>query len=68
VVHKVNQNNPATWLKPDEKLMCGEYDIAWMYVIFADIDGYDGYKVDSEGKVWTCWERCNAFTDGSQRS
>jgi hypothetical protein len=55
-IHKTNINNPATWLKPDEKLMCGQYDVAWMYVIFADVDGYEGYKVDSEGKVWSQWE------------
>src|ERR1700733_8747242 len=62
-IHKTNINNPATWLKPDEKLMCGKYDVAWMYVVFADITEYTGYKIDSEGKVWSLW-----YLDGKYRA
>src|ERR1700733_11089893 len=53
--YQPNPQNPATWLKPDEKLMCGKYDISWMYIIFGDIEDYPGYKVDSEGGFWSKW-------------
>ncbi len=51
-----NSENPATWLKPGEKLNCGKYDISWMYIIFSDVDGSPGFKVDSNGGIWSCWE------------
>lgn len=43
-------------LKPGEKLMCGKFDITWMYIIFSDVYGSPGFKVDSDGGIWSCWE------------
>lgn len=50
-----NRQNPATWLKPDEPLIGVDgRDWSWAYVWHKDIEGFPGYKIGSDGSVWTC--------------
>jgi hypothetical protein len=52
----VNPQDPSTYLKPDEPLIGSDgRDWSWAYVVFGDIERYVGYRLGSNGSVWSRW-------------
>lgn len=51
---RVNPQDPATWLKPDEPLIGADgRDWSWAYVWFKDIRRFPGYRAGWDGSIWS---------------
>jgi hypothetical protein len=68
-VDLVNPQDPATWLKPGEKLIGADgRDWAWTYVVYAEAPDFPAYCAGTNGTVWTRWKRIGTTADGRRGS
>ena len=54
IEYRVNPQDPSTYLKPGESLLDNDgRDWSWAYVIYREVRGFPGYRVGTNGTVWS---------------
>jgi hypothetical protein len=53
-------DDPAGWIKPDEPFIVDGLDWSWAFVVYRDIEGFPGYRIGSNGLLWSCLKVANS--------